>query len=217
MIEDFRDATPVEFFAFYQLGEFIIGDVRTAIELMMKQGHDGEFFAELAFDLGLSDLDEGDKFGKAVLETGLKRLPSKKESIWLAVRYYLMKIKQTPKNAVMLIGKVINLQFSFREIELFDRPDCDAHFAEMQKKYPSYARRKFVAQGWGIEKLYEIYYDSDDWFYYKSTRLSYDAWLENQKKIQISNLIVETERVVKSFYSRNSKLPSSLKGVIDLI
>ncbi len=213
MIEDFRDANPAEFSAFYELGQFITGDVEAVAKMFLKQGYDGEHIAAIAFDIGHPDMDDEECFGRALLDTGLPRLPSKKESLWLAVRYYLNKIIEFPDTAIQTLSKIINLDNGFRAVELFNRPDCDECFAEQKKKY-KYAASEFAGQAWGIEKLYGIYYSSDDWTYKKTLfGPSYDDWRKSKLELQRLEAVEESKKVLINFFSLASDLPESLNNV----
>lgn len=131
MLEDFRDGSPAEYAAFYILGQYIIGDLKAAAMELLENGFDGENIASSVFELPSEFETDETLFEKALLETGLPRMPSEKESIWLAVRFYLSKVIEGPGDASLdLVCKIINLErdWGWGKVELFPRPDCDAYF-----------------------------------------------------------------------------------------
>lgn len=216
MIEDFRDGSPAEYAAFYVLGQYITGDIKAAAIKLLESGYDGEYIASCVFDLP-SELETDETcFEKALLETGLLRLPSHKESVWLALRFYLSKVIEDPEDASLgLVCKIINLErdWGWGKVELFPRPDCDTYFREQKKKF-KYVGSKFGGQELGIENLISLYYSQDDWTYNKAnTSLNYDEWFEDKRRQLIASLIAEAKRVRDKFYSLSSELPEDLRNV----
>lgn len=217
MLENFRDATPLEFAAFFELNEFITGDVRAVAKILLEQGYDGESIANLAFDFDTTGRTEDNAFRVALKEAGVFRSPSRKESVWIAVKYYLRKITEKTNPTIKVLSDLVNLHNSWSNIELYERPDCDAYFEERKKKYPHTAS-KFAAQAWGIEKLYGIFYASDDWSYgWDGSILPYDVWLKSRKEKQKQDAISEAKRVLEKFFTLNSDLPDDLRHLSELM
>ena len=201
MLEDFRDATPLEFAAFFEMKQFITGDVRAVSKLLLKQGYDGENIANLVFDFDTSGLDEVESFRMALIETGLSRYPLSKECAWIAIRYYLRKIIEDESNSIGTLSKLIDLERGISPMILFERSDLSENY---------------VAQEWGGEKLCGIYYSSDDWFFaFNNAPVSYEKWLEARKEEQRGRAVSEAKRVLKKFYSLTSDLPEDLSGLRD--
>lgn len=218
MIEDFRDGTPAEYAAFFVLRQYITGDMKAAAIKLLENGYDGEYIASCVFELPSELETEEACFEKALLETGLPRLPTVKESIWLAIRYYLVRVvKQSDRVSIDLVGKMIVLRDEWANVELFPRPDCDAYFEERKKKF-KYAGSKFAKQEWGLENLIGIYYAMDDWSYNKNkTKLNITDWYEENKRIQIENAVEEAIRIRDKYFSVSSDLPEDLKSVEEFL
>ena len=214
MIEDFRDGRPAEYAAFYTIGQFITGDIRAAALVFLDRGYDGEYITSCAFDLPSKFESEDVCFKKALLETGLPRLPTVRESIWLALRYYLIKtVEHSDEVGVDLVCKMINLERDWGDVELFLRPDCDLYFEE-QKKKCKFAGSKFAAQQWGIENLLGIYYSKDDWSYSANkSKMCFDDWHHEQTLLQAKEIIEEAQRVKNKYFSLESDLPAILTNV----
>ena len=201
MLENFRDATPAEFAAFFELGQFILGDMEAVAKQFLKQGHDGENIANLAFDFSTSGLGRRESFQTALIEAGIPRLPSRNESVWLAVRYYLLRIEREPLKARDIFQNVIDLEGVFGDVELFQ-----------------YTGRKFVGQPWGVENLIGLFYSPDDMqFDFRKENLKYDSWLEKVKRTLNEKIVQESIVVRHKFYSKDAELPIALKNVRELI
>ncbi len=213
MIENFRDGTPAELAAFFVLDQYTIGDIQAATKSLLENGYDGEYIASVIFDLPSQFNSTEACFEQALLETGLPRLPNIEESIWLAVRYFLSKIVHDPEQAMDYLCNIINLERDWGKTELFQRPDCDAYFAKMKEKF-EHAGSKYVAQEWGIEKLYGLYYSLDDYHYNSDKeKLSYEDWIEKIKSLQKEKVIEEAKIVLDRFYTVSPNLPKSLRKV----
>ena len=205
MLESFRDATPLEFAAFFELGEFITGDVEAVSKLFLEQGYDGESIANLAFDLDTTGLSKHNAFRMALKEAGVFKVLSHKESIWVAVRYFLQKIIATPNSTIDGLSHLIDLDSHWGNVELFQRPDYDAYFEK-------HAGSKFAAQGWGIENLYSTFYDDyNDWHDDgDNSQSAYEGRMKVRLLEQGPNIVSEAKRVLEKFYSLDSDLPDFL-------
>ena len=206
-----------EIAAFHVLGDMNPGDQEAIATYWLEQGFEGENIVCIAFP----DISDRSKlsvdFDKALVEAGVSRQLSLKEGAWIAIRYYLGKIIESPDFAIDALRTFIGFYNKWGDIELFERPDCDVHFEERKKKY-AYAGKKFAAQEWGIEKLYGIYYSSDDWSYgWDGSSLPYDEWLESRKEDQKQGAVSEAKRVLEKFYRLESDLPDNLKNLSQLM
>ena len=211
MLEDFRNASPLEFAAFFELGQFITRDIEAVSTALLTQGYDGENIANLAFGIDTTGFETVKSFQMALKEAGISRIPNRKESLWIAIRFFLKETVDNADDAIVCVRKLIDLYNVYGDVTLFDRPDCDTYFEE-KRKAEHYSANKFAAQEWGIEKLYGIYYSSDDWNYgWTKQSLSYQEWMDARKKEQKLNAVSEASRVLVEFYNLKSDLPEDFK------
>lgn len=216
MFEDFKSATLAEIAAFYKIGYLLSYEFEKIATDWLEKGFEGENIACLAFGLPL-DTHGGADFDLALKEAGLPRPLTSHESTWIVVRYYVRRIQAGGNNAMECLSELVNFYSGHNADQLFSRPDFDAHFEDRKTKV-KYPGTKYVAQEWGIENLYSMYYASDDWQYSsKDSPLDFETYLQQRQKGQKKNVVFEARKVLKEFYSLESDLPENLANLGELI
>ncbi|MCF6293747.1 MAG: hypothetical protein L3J04_10170, partial [Robiginitomaculum sp.] len=132
-----------------------------------------------------------DEILKSFSEVGLNTNMPKKRALWLLIRFYLKLILLKERDPIWCASELVDIDISFGEITLFDRPDCDLYFAGQRKKYPNYTSSKFVGQEIGIEILYGLHDSLDD----------YPVLTQKDENHVRDMIITEAKNVLDRFYS----------------
>ena len=206
-MQRYHNASPLEILALFTLKLLNAGDIQPIALAWLERGLGGDEVACLAFEPCTSILENENSFKSALREILGDLSITKLEALWLTYRYYLQNVLYAQNDELNALHPVINLSYDADEMELFDRPDCDAHFAERNQKYPITKSTKFAGQEYGIENLWGLYYSTDDGY-------EWTKKIDQETKARIRD---ETRLVLERFYSTDSTLPTPLKRVQALI
>jgi len=184
---NYEDTSPLEILALQTLNLLTAVDIEPVFEKFLVHGLGDYEVACLASEPCKSLLDKRREIEAAFIEVFDDTRISKREALWVVFRLYLRRVLKARNREFEAMAPVIDLE----------RMGYPALFLCPPKKY--------VAQEYGIEVLYGVYYAWD----HEPTLVG-----GNEHNTEIRSA---AEAAIKRYYSLDSELPEDLKRVQELI
>lgn len=199
--KDFTDASPFEFKALYALEWLTADDIQPVFDSWLSKDILGQAIQDLAWESCESIHDAGPTIQKAFDEAGVRGEFSREEAAWLSIRFYLKRISDNPVLYLENLSQIMGLRDSVN-VHLFERPDCDRHFATRKKDFP-YTGTRFAGQELAIENLVGWYYAPDD----------VPEWTEEHEERRREDVIRISKSLLETYYNPDGQLPDCLRAV----
>ena len=184
----YENVSPLEILALYTLNRLTAADIEPIFERFLTNGLGGIEVACLASESCVGLWDKARDIEAAFAEIFGDIQLTKQEATWVIFRLYLKDVLSTPNQEYQNMRSVINLIYEGYP-ELFP---CSPE--------------RYVAQEYGINRLYATYYSRDH-------EIALGGYVSDDHNLEIRS---EVKSAMERFYSLDSELPEDLRRIQEL-